>query len=592
MVTCVALDSPPRASGRTRLVVRAAIAVIAVTPYLATLGDGFVFDDDTVIQLQEVVREHRFVEAFTTPYHQGPGPAVATGLYRPLTILSFAAQHALHDGRPFAFHAANVFLHALVSSLVLELALALAMPLIPAAVAAALFAAHPVHAEAVAGITGRAELLCSLFYISALLAYIRLRSAGGRVLTGGLVLLALLSKETAVTFPAAAVAWQFLIQRGEGVPIGAFVKRNGRDLATGAAAAVLPVTVYLLARRIVLGGLLVPAASVSLIENPLVGLPLPARLLSALAVLGRYVMLLVAPVRLSPDWGFAELEPVSSLADPMLLLGAAAALGAGCLFVVCLRGRRVVAWELAFGAATYSIVSNTVVTIGVGMAERLAYLPSTAFCLLLASCAAPLARRCGPKVTTLASGAVLIAALARTVAAAGTWRDDFTLFSAAERAAPRSVKVLGNLAVELMARGRLDEARARLERAAALAPDHVLTRINLSGVLLKAGDLAGAEEQIRDALRIEPRQPVALAQLGAILEKRGDRAGAEAALRSAVEIDPTFVLARLDLAGLLIAREAWDDAERELRDVLLRDPRSEAARRGLASIDAHRRSTP
>ncbi len=39
--------------------------------------------------------------------------------------------------------------------------------------AAALFACHPVHTEAVAGVVGQAELWCAAFSISALLAYLK-----------------------------------------------------------------------------------------------------------------------------------------------------------------------------------------------------------------------------------------------------------------------------------------------------------------------------------------------------------------------------------------------------------------------------------
>lgn len=40
-----------------------------------------------------------------------------------------------------------------------------------AIMAAGLFAAHPIHTEAVAGVVGQAELLCALLAITALLVY-------------------------------------------------------------------------------------------------------------------------------------------------------------------------------------------------------------------------------------------------------------------------------------------------------------------------------------------------------------------------------------------------------------------------------------
>ena len=67
-----------------------------------------------------------------------------------------------------------------------------------AAVAGALFAAHPVHVEAVASIVGRAELMaCGLLLLSAL-AYARLAGCrAGLACAVCLAALALLCKETA-----------------------------------------------------------------------------------------------------------------------------------------------------------------------------------------------------------------------------------------------------------------------------------------------------------------------------------------------------------------------------------------------------------
>lgn len=168
-------------------------------------------------------------------------------------------QASRRPARPFVFHLTNVAVHALVTALVYRLACQLvaarqlgASPLPVAAavahaagtkggaqasssvgsgigsgsgsdngagfavsqanleplLAALLFAVHPVHTEAVAGIVGHAELLCAALSIPALLAY--MAAADGRVSglashwrhVGAAVLLgwaAALSKEIGIT---------------------------------------------------------------------------------------------------------------------------------------------------------------------------------------------------------------------------------------------------------------------------------------------------------------------------------------------------------------------------------------------------------
>ena len=95
--------------------------------------------------------------------------------YRPLTSLSFKLDWLLSPGSPFQFHLTNLLLHALVTHLFHTLLLSLSLPSSSstALTAALLFAAHPIHTEAVAGVVGRAELLSALFFILTLLVHRR-----------------------------------------------------------------------------------------------------------------------------------------------------------------------------------------------------------------------------------------------------------------------------------------------------------------------------------------------------------------------------------------------------------------------------------
>lgn len=70
-----------------------------------------------------------------------------------------------------------------------------------ALLAALLFAAHPVHTEAVAGIVGHAELLCAAPFIAALLAY--MRAVSGSRAEGGTAQWQLIAAALALTLTAA-----------------------------------------------------------------------------------------------------------------------------------------------------------------------------------------------------------------------------------------------------------------------------------------------------------------------------------------------------------------------------------------------------
>lgn len=126
--------------------------------------------------------------------------------YFPLTYTTFWLEHALWGLDPLGYHVVNIVLHIINALLVWVILNRLAIH--EAWLAAAIFALHPVHVESVAWVTERKNLLSCLFYLMAILAWLRFtdiatsRPLKYYVLTLFLFTLALLSKTTACTLPA------------------------------------------------------------------------------------------------------------------------------------------------------------------------------------------------------------------------------------------------------------------------------------------------------------------------------------------------------------------------------------------------------
>ena len=139
---------------------------VGVAVYANSLEGDLVFDDVMAItQNQDVVGASTSLGAIFAHDYWGTNMSSPTShkSYRPLTVLSFRFNF-LHGGlQPRGYHAVNVLLHGAVSALVFVLAASELVALRPSAALAAglLFAVHPVHTEAVAGIVGRAELLAA-----------------------------------------------------------------------------------------------------------------------------------------------------------------------------------------------------------------------------------------------------------------------------------------------------------------------------------------------------------------------------------------------------------------------------------------------
>ena len=88
-----------------------------------------------------------------------------------------------HGLEPGGYHLVNVLLHCVATGLFAVLCGSLlgSHRRLASAVASLLFAAHPIHTEAVAGIVGRADVGAAVFFLLALLCYRRYTQARTRI---------------------------------------------------------------------------------------------------------------------------------------------------------------------------------------------------------------------------------------------------------------------------------------------------------------------------------------------------------------------------------------------------------------------------
>ncbi|MBU0621482.1 MAG: hypothetical protein KJ795_06525 [Gammaproteobacteria bacterium] len=182
------------------------ITLVVLLAYANALVGPFQFDDFNVIVNQTQV--HSWANWIA---------ALPNGI-RPLLKLSYTVDWTLGLGAT-GFHLGNLIIHLMNTWLVYRLAQEFVQQqwqrelMQPAALLAALlFALHPAHTEAVTYISGRSASLMTTFYLAGLLCYVRARLWEDRralyLYTPLLFLLALATKETAVTFPLALLAWE------------------------------------------------------------------------------------------------------------------------------------------------------------------------------------------------------------------------------------------------------------------------------------------------------------------------------------------------------------------------------------------------
>ena len=140
--------------------------------------------------------------------------------------------------------------------------------------------------------------------------------------------------------------------------------------------------------------------------------------------------------------------------------------------------------------------SNLLFPVGFVVAERVLYLPSMGFCMLVAHSAHSLARS-GHKLLSAAAKlgicVLLLTHAAKTVTRNADWTSQLTLYSSVLKQYPNS-PVLVNVAREYRNRGDLHRAELAYRHAMSLDPQFPNSYVNLGAMLNKMGRFKESEE--------------------------------------------------------------------------------------------------
>jgi hypothetical protein len=505
-------------------------ALLAGGLFLINLPGTWIYDDVQVALGDKRLKDVRlWGQFFTDLYMQD----AADNLWRPVTGLSFAIQWQMTGQRAWPMHLVNLLLHALVAAQVAELGRRLSGVRGVGLVAGLLFAAHPIHVDAVSMLVGRAEELCAAGVLGAMLVVIGRTLTGRRALAAtACFLLAALSKEQGTLLPFMLVLWvaarQLEMARGRdrraSSPRGAFEVIGGGVPTVPVpstfteAAAVAPATGAKQAAALLAGLLTITLAGYIAIRNhyapwyweryfldwtinPIVRAHGLDRALIPVAILGRYVALLFAPWRLSLDYSAMVFTPWQSPADPYLWFGGLVLLAYAAAIAWCLVLRRgVVLFCLACLGISYFLASN-VIAIGTIFGERLMYLPSVFFCIL-AGWGLWQVRDGRWRTTVIA--VIMLLFCVRTETYAWQWNDQLRLYEYSLKVQPRSSQLFLLLADKLHEHGRWEEAEQVMARARETVPGG--WRVwSLSAQFAEArGNYAQAADWARKAFQIRP----------------------------------------------------------------------------------------
>lgn len=200
------------------------VLFVTIVVYLPALFNGIIVDVDD----NEYVFENPNITTIDKKTLAWMATAFHAANWHPITWFSHALDYALWGLNPFGhhltsilFHGMNAFILVILTARLCELAqlpsgpLTLNIPndkfprlLIVSLITGLLFGIHPLHVESVAWISERKDILCSLFFLLSILAYLRYASSQSTqekllyyCLSLLTCILSLFSKPMAVTLP-------------------------------------------------------------------------------------------------------------------------------------------------------------------------------------------------------------------------------------------------------------------------------------------------------------------------------------------------------------------------------------------------------
>lgn len=487
------------------------VALIAIAASGLGLGNGFAYDDVFIIRDNPAVNTLQPITQYFRETYWGPARG-HDALYRPLTVWAYAVQWKLGGGTPLIFHAVNVTLYAAASVSLLLLLRSLA-PAGPALFGAAIFAAHPLHVEAVANVVGQAELWVACAVFGSATIFLRARRRGPlpwptMALLLGLFTVSLFIKEHGIVLPALVVALEWVALPPD-APRDEDARRRTRlfVLLLGLVAAC-----YLLLRSRILGAVTG--------DEPFWGLRnlgAPQRMLVMLGLVPELLRLLLWPARLYADYSPQQtpLLPTLSWQHVPGIVGVVAVVA---LAVWAWRRREpLLGLGLLWFGITFLPVSNILFPIGVLIAERTLFLPSV-FVACLAVWAAMRATA-WPALQRGVAVAVMLAmlalGLARSVTRTPVWADNPTLFSTLVVEAPDNFRGYFALAEFYELGGRWSVADTLFQKSMALYPEQVPARTSYAQALQVNRQCARALPLFESAMRDDPESPNAL--VGAVI---------------------------------------------------------------------------
>jgi tetratricopeptide (TPR) repeat protein len=515
------------------------IAIFAGILYFNSLENQFTNWDDGMIYSNSEVRSLS-LENIRTIFTLKKG-----GTYQPIRVLSYAIDYHFWKLNPLGYHITNIFFYILTCVMVyftlLQLSLHLRERASPdshgrvAIFGALLFAAHPVHVEAVTWLAARKEVLQGFFFFLGFYLYLKASEETERktyyfcmslvVLS---ILLAILSKPSSVVFPGVIIVYEIARKRER---LFSFLKSHWIFFAVS----IVLSAVFIL----ILMKVMFESGGIKYYRGSSVG----ANFLIVMYVFLHSIKLLIFTINYSAAYSLTIAMPVVSLKNIVLTLITLSLIGVS---LYSLRRTKIIFFSFFFFLITLLPYLN-IIPISTLKADRYVFIASFAYVFSLGIAFDRFYvyrhKKFSEGFFKLLSVALFLFVLASyslmTIRQNKIWENSYTLWADAVEKHPNSNTANALMGVVYMDDlGNDQEAVKHLEKAIQIFPYDYQSRNNLGIVYGRLNEPEKALKEFATAMQLRPDDDAIKINLSVLYQRQKEYQKAEEVLKYLLSKDP------------------------------------------------------
>ncbi len=480
-----------------------ALSSLIILIYFNSLGNFFTnWDDGMIYQNSNIRRLNWDGIKRIFKYEKG-------NTYQPVRMLSYAVDYHFWKLNPIGYRITNILFYILTCIMVFLTLKNLSSQLRERAspdshlrvamFGSLIFAAHPVHVEAVTWLSARKEVLQGFFFFLAFYLYLKGSEETAKkkliyfLFTLFSILIAILSKPSAVVFPGILILYEVSKRKDKGLE---FIRNHW--LFFSISIIVSTIFIYILIRVMIEAGGFKPYRGGNFFSN----------LLISFYAFIYNIKLLVATINYSAAYTIPVSNPIVSIRTFLFVITTFLIFG---FSIWSLKKTRIIFFSTFFFLITIFPYLN-LLPISTLLADRYVFIASFSYVFLLGILFDRFFNFYHKKLSKdffkLLSVAVFLLLLFSysymTIYQNTIWRNSYTLWADAVEKHPESNTANAMMGVVYMDLGMYEKAVGYLEKAVQILPYDYQSRNNLGIVYGKLGEPEKAYRELTLAMRLKP----------------------------------------------------------------------------------------